>query len=279
MSKKNFPSIKGTDLFKALIKKHRTTGNILLLTTVLAFSVLLIIKNINLNATNFIEKKEFALGIKWIGVIDNGEGPKKRFWSKPSTWGEHGPEGSLHLLIFNSYMGNKIPPCSIKSISRMKKHIHLKGPTNNEWIDGDQFTYDPPLEICKLKTINKSSTNTDKLFIYIYESDPDLGTNLRDHDTIFNNYINPYQIQSHTIYSSNIIVNSKKIINEAKKNNAEKWFHKKICSDFMKIKTKKLNELSGLKKGMPKMYIEFVLLKKGEDRQYNYRTGLSAGWN
>lgn len=56
--------------------------------------------------------------ITWIGVIDNGEG---------DDW-PHGPLGNLHLQLYD---------CNGREIS----HTIIEGPSNDEWLDGDQGNY------------------------------------------------------------------------------------------------------------------------------------------
>jgi hypothetical protein len=56
--------------------------------------------------------------ITWIGVIDNGEG---------DDW-PHGPYGNLHIQLYN---------CQEKEVS----HTIITGPSNNEWLDGDNGYY------------------------------------------------------------------------------------------------------------------------------------------
>lgn len=56
--------------------------------------------------------------IRWVGVVDNGEG---------DNW-PHGPLGNLHIQLYD---------CAGKEIS----HKVLTGPSDNEFLDGDQAYY------------------------------------------------------------------------------------------------------------------------------------------
>lgn len=109
------------------------------------------------------------LVVRWVGVVSNGEGPR----------GVHGPVGNLHVLIYEedqdeADLGRR------KNCPKAMRHVVLPGPTNGEWDDGNQMSFDDaPLALFRWRSTD------DAVSVFVYESDPDGLFTGREHDPIF----------------------------------------------------------------------------------------------
>jgi hypothetical protein len=106
----------------------------------------------------FVRTEHGYLVLKWLGVVDNGEGDDY----------PHGPLGSLHMLTF---------PFNKRGTNDWRgplTHVYLNGPSSNEWYDGDEMTYPNLL-------VREWYDPDAEYAILIYESDPGP---FREHDVL-----------------------------------------------------------------------------------------------
>lgn len=163
------------------------------------------------------------LYIRWVGVVDNGEGAPPRFKWDPFR---HGHKGNLHLNLYSR--GRKV---EIFDHTKKKyvSDIVIRGPSEDEFIDGDQKCLDRFVYIGRI-----SPRQT--IRVYIWESDPGGAILGRGHDVLFDR-----EIDGPGIWRSKIRAD-KKARKIARRRRADRWIQK-VWSP-------------GLKKGIPAMFVE-----------------------
>jgi len=132
---------------------NKTNNNYIFL---LIFFVLLLLINTKKLIADIISESKICYGslyINWIGVIDNGEG----------DYYPHGPWGNFHYII--APFDYTCPPNKDFDWDDKDKNV-LPGPSNNEFIDGDEIKYDKPIKVYNW------TNEKEKIKLIIYESDP-----------------------------------------------------------------------------------------------------------
>lgn len=112
------------------------------------------------------------LTLRWAGVVNNGEGPSSGIF-------DHGPDGNLHVLVFDA---DQPYPGQQTSYPTARRHLVLTGPTEGkaEWDDGLEMSFrDGPLSLCRWRSADDAVT------VFVYESDPDSVFTLREHNPLF----------------------------------------------------------------------------------------------
>jgi hypothetical protein len=121
-----------------------------------------------------------VLVVQWAATIDNGEGSKGGSKWNPGNWGEHGPIGNLHILVYETDMYESLRDNGKReNYPNALQHLILYGPSKQEWDDGDFLYYQPPAEIFQWRS------PSDAVVLFIYESDPDRAITNREHDPLF----------------------------------------------------------------------------------------------
>lgn len=227
-----------------------------------------------------------SLVIQWAGVSDNGEGDEDCTIRIPFPfsilWGDrtnpcHGPEGSLHVLVYEADYGCPGPQ---KKYSGYLSHLYLNGPTYAgmdkngskkwEWLDGDEKAFND-LEIFKWRKWN------DAVFVFVYESDPSdiMGISFgdavgREHDPLLCAKIyreknctpaNDNTILSRNEACTNFLVQSnlkasQDVINKFKRIHTPEWLRKSPIKESWET-------------SFPKMFIRFRTV--AEPGSFDYR--------
>jgi hypothetical protein len=139
-----------------------------------------------------------TLYIRWAAVIDNGEGSKGGSKWNPGNWGQHGPVGNFHVLVYEPSMYDELQRHPGRtSYPRPLRQFVLRGPTRNEWDDGDIHRYAGlGVELFRWRSAQ------DAITVFIYESDPDRFVTRRQHDPLFLGVIPRHETGRGRVYTS-----------------------------------------------------------------------------
>lgn len=168
-----------------------------------------------------------SLMINWMGVIDNEE----------QSGGLHGPWGNFHVLIYPAEQ------LCFGSASSYPKPLHsfvVRGPSKNEWDDGDNMN----MQVEVFKWRNKH----DSILVYIYESDPSFFIFRRKHDPVFCSVISNDKTSKAVLLYSHYTA-KRKAIKRAIERGCKKWVDIRIPNLS--------SELLKNKPNFPKTFIEF----------------------